>query len=66
VYPGVKWKFKTEGEVWSSTVVVGGVVYFGSYDDHLYAVDIETGQEKWRFEMVWYILEAWILATVCM
>jgi outer membrane protein assembly factor BamB len=25
------------------------VVYFGSFDNHLYAVDAETGQEKWRF-----------------
>ncbi len=28
----------------------GGIVYFGSYDRHLYAVDIKTGQEKWRFK----------------
>ena len=27
-----------------------GIVYFGSEDNHLYAVDVRTGQEKWRFE----------------
>ncbi len=34
----------------SSPAVAGGVVYFGSYDQHLYAVDIHTGEEKWRFQ----------------
>ena len=28
----------------------GRVVYFGSRDDHLYAVDIKTGKELWRFK----------------
>jgi len=26
------------------------VVYFGSNDNHLYAVDANTGEEKWKFE----------------
>ena len=26
------------------------MVYFGSYDNHIYAVDAETGGERWRFE----------------
>ena len=26
------------------------MVYFGSFDSNLYAVDAETGEEKWRFE----------------
>jgi len=34
-----------------SGVVVNGVVYFGSHDDHLYAVDAETGQELWRYDV---------------
>ena len=34
----------------SSPSLVEGVVYFGSNDKHLYAVDIETGEEKWKFE----------------
>ena len=44
-----KWKFKTAGEVSSSPVVSGGVVYFGCCDKHLYAVDSKTGEEKWKF-----------------
>ncbi len=26
------------------------MVYFGSDDSYLYAVDIKTGQEKWKFK----------------
>jgi len=47
---GVKWKFQTPDEIWSSPVVADGVVYFGSDDDHLYAVDAEAGEEIWRFK----------------
>lgn len=47
---GVKWKFQTADEIWSSPVVADGVVYFGSDDDHLYAVDVESGEEIWRFK----------------
>jgi hypothetical protein len=35
---GVKWRFKTGGEVESSPAVADGVVYFGSRDGHLYAL----------------------------
>jgi outer membrane protein assembly factor BamB len=47
---GEKWKFETGDEVWSSPVVADNVVYFGSDDGHLYAVDIETGHEQWGFK----------------
>ena len=44
------WKFKTDGEVTSSPVIHRGVVYFGSWDRHLYAVDIKTGNTVWEFK----------------
>ena len=44
-----KWRFNTEGAVFSSPAVEGGVVYFGSEDNHLYAVDARSGLERWRF-----------------
>jgi outer membrane protein assembly factor BamB len=47
---GVKWKFETGGEVWSSPVAAAGVIYFGSDDDHLYAVDANSGEERWEFK----------------
>jgi len=44
------WKFKTDGEFVSSPAIVGGVVYVGSQDGRLYALDARTGQEKWTFK----------------
>lgn len=46
---GVKWAFKTEGWVLSSPAVSGGVVYIGSDDKNLYALDAATGKGKWKF-----------------
>lgn len=45
----VKWKFHTDGSVFSSPAVARGVVYIGSGDGNLYAVDQETGALKWKF-----------------
>jgi len=46
----LKWSFKTGSQVHSSPTVVNGVVYFGSRDYNLYALDAETGQVKWTFK----------------
>ena len=43
------WIFPTNGKVWSSPVVANGVVYFGSLDHHVYAVDAKTGSKIWDF-----------------
>jgi len=45
-----QWNFETKGEVNSSPSVAAGVVYVGSDDGHLYAVEAETSQEQWHFE----------------
>lgn len=45
----VKWTFHTHGEVVSSPAIVDGVVYVGSNDGNLYAIDQETGAKKWAF-----------------
>ena len=45
----LKWKYKTGDSVYSPAVS-DGVVYFGSRDNHLYAVDINTGEEKWKYK----------------
>ena len=39
--------FKTEGKIWATPEVVGGVAYFGNLDHKLYALDVETWQEVW-------------------
>lgn len=39
----IKWKFHTGGSVTSSPAVANGVVYVGSADHNLYALDSATG-----------------------
>jgi eukaryotic-like serine/threonine-protein kinase len=46
---GVKWTFHTGGEVISSPAIVNGVVFVGSNDGKLYALDADTGATKWSF-----------------
>ncbi len=42
-------EFYNRQPVISSPCLVNGVVYFGSYDRKLYALDAQTGSEKWSF-----------------
>ncbi len=42
------WAFKAKDTIESTPLIVGGVVYFTSFDKHLYAVDLATGKEKWK------------------
>ena len=44
------WRFPTNNSVYSSPVVSNGIVYVGSQDRNLYAIDAVTGKEKWLFE----------------
>ena len=46
---GVKWKFATGDRIVSSPVLSEGVVYFGSDDNNLYAVEAATGRQNWKF-----------------
>jgi outer membrane protein assembly factor BamB len=46
----LKWTFSTNGAVYSSPAVAGGMVYFGSADGNLYAVDAATGKLDWKFD----------------
>jgi eukaryotic-like serine/threonine-protein kinase len=50
VLHGLKWKFKTKGPVLSSPVAAGGVVYFGSNDHFVYAVNAADGRQRWAFK----------------
>jgi len=43
------WRFPTGKWVGSSPMVSSGVVYVGSDDNNLYAIDAVSGKEKWRF-----------------
>ncbi len=44
-----RWRFTTGISVISSPAVVDGVVYVGSDDGNLYAIEAATGSERWRF-----------------
>jgi outer membrane protein assembly factor BamB len=44
------WKFKTDGDIYSSPAVTESLVYIGSNDYFMYAVDQATGKLRWKFE----------------
>ena len=43
------WTFRTDDKIWSTPVIKDGIVYFGSHDQNVYAVNVTDGDEKWRF-----------------
>jgi outer membrane protein assembly factor BamB len=44
------WTFKTEDAIENSVAVADGVVYAGSMDENLYAVDLAKGTQKWKYK----------------
>ena len=45
------WTFNTQTKITTCPVVADGIVYCGADDDfHIYAVDRQSGQEKWKFK----------------
>jgi outer membrane protein assembly factor BamB/tRNA A-37 threonylcarbamoyl transferase component Bud32 len=44
----IKWSFKARRGITSSPIVHDGVVFFGSLDWHVYALDAENGFTVWR------------------
>jgi outer membrane protein assembly factor BamB/tRNA A-37 threonylcarbamoyl transferase component Bud32 len=54
------WQFACEDEIYSSPVVFEGVVYIGSYDHNLYALDAKSGEFRWK-----YATEGGIVAVPC-
>ncbi|MDP6354777.1 MAG: PQQ-binding-like beta-propeller repeat protein, partial [Planctomycetota bacterium] len=44
------WVFTSDGTIESSPAVAEGVVYIGSCDGNLYALDAESGRLKWKFK----------------
>lgn len=45
-----RWEYETAGKVRSSPTVVDETVYIGSHDNHIYALNRETGKRKWTTE----------------
>src|SRR5437762_1172985 len=44
----ILWQFKTGDAIEGAAAVADGVVFVGSQDEHLYAIDLANGKEKWK------------------
>ncbi|MCJ7509598.1 MAG: PQQ-binding-like beta-propeller repeat protein [Dehalococcoidia bacterium] len=49
------WRFEPSAEGLSSPAVSDGVVYIGSDDNSLYALEAATGEQLWRFETGFWV-----------
>src|SRR6202035_3290706 len=47
----VAWTFPTADAVTAAPTVVGGTVYVGSWDGYFYAIALDTGQLRWKFQL---------------
>jgi serine/threonine-protein kinase len=43
------WNYTTGRTVHSSPAIANGVLYIGSYDNKMYALDASTGAELWSY-----------------
>src|SRR5213079_398730 len=43
------WSFRSGGALYSSPTVVNSMVYFGSWDRNLYALNTSSGHKMWSF-----------------
>ena len=50
-FGGLQWRVQTAGPVRSSPTVASGVVYIGSSDGAVYAIDEVTGAARWRRDL---------------
>ena len=48
--PKLQWKFTTKAPVFSTPVITDGIVYVGSLDSTLYALEMSSGKLKWKFK----------------
>jgi eukaryotic-like serine/threonine-protein kinase len=47
----IKWRFKAKRAITSSATLYQGMVFFGSMDSTLYALDAKTGWVIWRYRL---------------
>lgn len=53
--PAKKWSYRTGGYILSSPAVVNGIVYVGSFDYSLYALDAASGRKQWSYQTGYYV-----------
>src|SRR6478672_1002599 len=44
----LRWHYHAGGLIKGAIALAGNRVYFGSYDTHVYALDVHTGKQVWR------------------
>ncbi len=47
----LRWTFTAQAALWAPPATDGQTLYLASLDHHLYALDLATGQEKWRVNL---------------
>jgi|WetSurSiteA1Bulk_404760.scaffolds.fasta_scaffold05603_2 eukaryotic-like serine/threonine-protein kinase len=45
----LRWSFQAKDSIESSAAIASGIVFFGSMDGSLNAVDLATGKRRWRY-----------------
>jgi outer membrane protein assembly factor BamB len=48
--PALKWKFKTKGKLFSSPIIWEDIVFVGSCDSNLYALNKTSGNILWKYK----------------
>jgi len=57
------WAYTTGSYVYSSPAVANGVVYVGSYDDNVYALNATTGAKLWSYTTGSYVSSSPVVAN---
>jgi hypothetical protein len=52
------WKYATGNYLWSSPAVAYGIVYVGSFDDNVYALNATTGACVWKYATGNYVISS--------
>jgi len=42
------WQLETGGQIWATPTIDGDTLFIGTFDKKLYAIDINSGSEKWQ------------------
>src|SRR5438046_10280720 len=46
----VRWKVQVKDAIEATAAIVKDTVYFGSFDQYLYALNLADGKEKWKYK----------------
>src|SRR5438128_1529386 len=45
----IRWKIQVKDGIEAAAAIVKDTVYFGAFDQYLYAVNLPDGKEKWKY-----------------